>query len=461
MLGRLLVKSLLKQRSRTLLVLLSAATAATLISAFLSLALQLTEKVAAELRSFGANIVLSPRAEPLEVEIGGLKHVAAAEAAYLDAADLPKIKGIFWRHNIVSFAPFLSGAVEVEGRRVLLVGTWFQRPVDVPGGGSLLIRGGSQRRAVSEEALRKAAMTAPSEATTFRAGVRTLAPWWQVEGRWLGNEEDAVLVGRLLSQRLNVGPGGTLRLTAEGRSMSLPVRGIVATGGPEEEQLFVRLELAQAILGLPGKVEKVQVSALVSPDNALAGRAERIGPEKLPQEEYEKWYCTPYLSSIIHQLEEALPAAKGKAIRRVSEAEAGFLGKMRLTLLLIAGIALVVAALGVMATLMTAIYERREEFGLMKAIGANRSQVGLLLLLESGLTGLAGGALGYAAGLTFTRLLAASVFSAAPAAPPSLALQGLVLTLTLLLSAGVALLGALLPMRGAMRLDPVQTLRGE
>ena len=73
MLVRLVGKSLWRQKSRTLLVLLSVGTAAALVSAFLSIAFTITERMAQEMRSFGANILLVPKAEPLEVEIGGLK----------------------------------------------------------------------------------------------------------------------------------------------------------------------------------------------------------------------------------------------------------------------------------------------------------------------------------------------------------------------------------------------------
>src|SRR3970282_1967448 len=125
MLGCLLAKSLWRGKARTVLVVLSVATASTLVSAFLNIAFTITEEMAMELRSFGANILLVPKTEPLEIEIGGMKYVSPEEAAYLGESDLPKLKTIFWRHNIVAFTPFLSRVVEVEGRRDLFVGTWF------------------------------------------------------------------------------------------------------------------------------------------------------------------------------------------------------------------------------------------------------------------------------------------------------------------------------------------------
>ncbi|MBI2989352.1 MAG: ABC transporter permease [Deltaproteobacteria bacterium] len=447
MLGRLLWKSLWRQKSRTLLTLLSVGSAATLISAFLSIAFTITEQMARELRSFGANMLLVPKAEPLEVEIGGLKYVAPEAAAYLEEADLAKIKTIFWRHNIVSFAPFLSRVVQVQGKPAPLVGTWFEREISIPEGRRFFtFARGSKREAAPEQG-------------TFRAGVKNLASWWQVEGSWLREGEDGVLLGSAIARRLKAGVGSLIRLSYEGRPALVPVKGIVRTGGVEEEQILADLKFTQELFGMPGKLDKVQVSALVTPDNGLAIRANRIGPTRLPPEEYETWYCTPYLGSILYQLEEVISNSKGKAIRQVSEAEGAFLAQMRFTFVLMTAVALLVACMAVLATMVAAIFERRQEIGLMKALGAERIQVALLFLLESAVGGLLGGLLGYGAGLTLGRFLLARSFSTAGAGL-TLSIPWLILPSTLFLSVGVALLGALFPVREATRLDPVRTLRG-
>jgi putative ABC transport system permease protein len=446
MLGRLIVKSLWRERDRTALIVLSVATAAALISAFLNISFTVTEEMAKELRSFGANILLVPKGEPLEVEIGGLRFVSPEESAYLEEADLAKLKTIFWQHNVVAFAPFLSRMVEVDGERVLLVGTWFEKEIVVPEGKRFFAFASGARKEV-----------APGKGT-FRTGLKSLSRWWRIEGSWPSDEE-GVLIGSALARRLKLGIGMRVRVSYGGRSLLLPIRGIAQTGGTEEEKIFVDLGFAQTLFGIPGKVEKVQVSALVTPDNALALRANRIGPASLPPEEYETWYCTPYLSSIVYQIEEAIPNAKGKAIRRVSEAEATFLGKMRLTVVFTAAVALLVASLGVMATMVTAIFRRRQEIGLMKAMGAEEKQLRLLFLLEAAISGLVGGLVGYSGGLALTRLLSAGAFILA-GSYLSVAFQAIIFLVTLVVGVGVALVGSFFPVREAARLEPVRTLRG-
>lgn len=447
MLTRLLAKSLWEQKSSSALVLLSVASAAALFSAFLNLAFHITEEMAKEFRAFGANILLVPRSEPLEIGIGGLRYVMAEESAYLEEADLPRLKAVFWRHNIVAFAPFLSRVVEIEGKRALLVGTWFDREIVIPESKGLFTFSSGARRQIEPGV------------KSFRTGLRSLSRWWRVDGRWPGEDERGVLIGVRLAGELGITADRVVKLSHESRSVLLPVLGIVQTGGVEDEQLFVRLELAQTLFGLPGKVESVKVSALVTPDNALALRAARVGPAHLPPQEYETWYCTPYLSSIIYQLEEAMPSAKGKAIRRVSEAEGAFLVKTRLTFGLMVAVALLAGSLGVMATMVTAIFERRREIGLMKALGADRRQVGLIFLLQAGVGGLGGGALGYLGGVGLARYLAARAFLTA-GFDPSVSSQGIILATTLILAVGMALLGSFLPVRQAMRLEPIRGLRG-
>ncbi len=441
MLPRLLWKSVRGRKSRIVLASAAVAVAAALASALLNVALDINEKVAKELRAFGANIVVVPKQDALEVEIGGLRYTAAARTAYLPESDLPKLKTIFWGYNIVGFAPFLSAPVEVGETRVPLVGTWFDREVSLPQGPrKFSFSSGSVREVKSEE-------------TRFRTGVKAIAPWWRVEGRWPEDLAEEAMIGSALARRLAVVPGDRVSLRADRTTREFRVAGIVQTGGPEEDQILVDLAAAQAFLRLPGKVDRVQVSALVKPDDALALRGKR-NPQGLPPEEYERWYCSPYIDAILYQIEEALPGAQAKAVRQVAEAEGAFLGRLTLTMILVTAVAMAAAGLGVMATMTTTVLERRGEIGLMKAIGAERAQIARQFLLEAALCGLLGGTIGAGAGLGLGRLIGTQVFQA-PIAPNPVTIP-FVLGIAVL----VALLGAALPTRRAARLDPVVTLRG-
>jgi putative ABC transport system permease protein len=81
-------------------------------------------------------------------------------------------------------------------------------------------------------------------------------------------------------------------------------------------------------------------------------------------------------------------------------------GTVSLTLQLIAIVAILAAAFGIINTMMTAIYERRREIGILQAIGAKQTTIFNIFLLESGLYGLLGGLIGLGMGLLFSSVAA-------------------------------------------------------
>src|SRR5215471_12531780 len=77
-------------------------------TAALSVALDVGDRLAKEFRSLGANLVVTPKADSLPLEIGGVDYRPVNAGAYLPEADLPKLKTIFWHNNIMGFAPILE-----------------------------------------------------------------------------------------------------------------------------------------------------------------------------------------------------------------------------------------------------------------------------------------------------------------------------------------------------------------
>src|SRR5205809_508158 len=77
-------------------------------AAALSVSLDVGYRLAKEFRSLRANLEVTPQAESLPLEIGGVDLRPVNAGAYLPEADLPKLKTIFWHNNIVAFAPVLE-----------------------------------------------------------------------------------------------------------------------------------------------------------------------------------------------------------------------------------------------------------------------------------------------------------------------------------------------------------------
>jgi putative ABC transport system permease protein len=127
-------------------------------------------------------------------------------------------------------------------------------------------------------------------------------------------------------------------------------------------------------------------------------------------------------------------------------------------------IALAVASLGIINTLIMAIYERTREIGVMKAVGASKGTIRLLFTFEAGNIGFWGGIVGvvlawsvgqiinFVSHLTFLQDYKSFNISAFP--------LWLVL-LVVALSTGIALVAGLLPANRAAKLDPIEALRYE
>ena len=268
---RLVRQSLARSPRRKLMTIAAVALASSISTAMLAVLLDIGDRVNRELRSFGANLLVSPKAAGLAVEIGGVDYRPVADATFIPEDQVPRLKATFWQNNITAFTPFLSAQAR-HGSSLVLQGTWFRRNY-----------------------------TPPGAKETLSTGVRDLNPTWQVEGQWIHDSTAdptarEVLVGSALARRLGVQPGARLNFLGE----DFLVRGLLLTGGDEENQLFTRLETVQQLTGRPGQVARIQVGALTKPEDAFA-RKDRA---KMTPEEYDRWYCTPYISSIAHPIQE-------------------------------------------------------------------------------------------------------------------------------------------------------------
>jgi putative ABC transport system permease protein len=123
-------------------------------------------------------------------------------------------------------------------------------------------------------------------------------------------------------------------------------------------------------------------------------------------------------------------------------------------LLLLALAALASATLGLVSTTTATVIERGVEIGLLRSLGATSRQLAMLLLGETALISLAGGALGWLLGGRAAALVRGQTFGTGGALEP------LLLPLSLALALGVAFFGTLGPLRMALRVDPATVLRG-
>jgi lipoprotein-releasing system permease protein len=255
---------------------------------------------------------------------------------------------------------------------------------------------------------------------------------YMVRGRFDVQGTDT-LIGTDLASDLGVGLGDKLRvLTATGRSETLHITGLFDMGNRDLNRrwLFVPLKLAQSLLDIPGGVSQLDltVADLFGADTVADGLRARTGLT------VDSWMQTN--SGLLTAL----------ANQTVSNN-------------LIRSFVVIIVALGISSVLVVSVVQKQREIGILRAMGAGRRRIMAVFLLQGGLVGLLGSALG--SGLALTLL---QVFSHIFKSPDGSALFAAELDPHLVVMAsvvafGVGLAAAALPARRAARMDPVQAIR--
>jgi len=243
----------------------------------------------------------------------------------------------------------------------------------------------------------------------------------------------AVLLPRGLANRLGVGPGD--RITLSARAVFDPPR----AGSSWERVVVMDVAFAQEMLGKVGRLDRIELAPRRGVDaDALA---ERLRPLVPPE------------------VEVARPSARRAAIEQM-------LASLRFNLTALSGIALLVGAVLVGTTLATSVVQRRFTLALARSLGASRAQLAGAILTEALAIGLAGGVLGAFAGQLGARLAVGSVRATVAAVVRGVPASAVTLDPGLLAGAVVlavttALAAATLPLVEVLRTPPVQGLAGE
>jgi putative ABC transport system permease protein len=346
----------------------------------LNLQFDIERKLTQEFRTLGANLVISPARDGQTIGSGADSAAVMAEGAVLK--QLEKLR----TQEVVAAAPYLYIVAQVKTKPVVVAGTWLDE--------------------------------SPK-----------LAPTWKIEGNRVASREDVTscLVGRNVARQLQLAPGSEIEPNYLGQTVRLTVSGIVDSGGAEDNQIFANLPVAQALAGLPGQIELVELS-VNGTSKTVAVYAQRLAT--------------------------ALPDAEVRPIRQVTEAEGELLNRIRLLIFSMVLLILVLTGLCVLATMAALAMERREDVGLMKALGGSISRIVGLFLAEVGVLGAIGGLAGCIAGVALSHWMGQRVFGTAISA------RWEIFPLTVALMVGAALAGAL-PLRRLGDVKPAVILRGE
>ncbi|MBQ9685637.1 MAG: ABC transporter permease [Oscillospiraceae bacterium] len=425
---RMIRGALTRQRGKMLMIALTIALGASLATAMLNVMLDVGDKVNQELKTYGANITVVPKAASVLNNLYEVEGGETTEGAYLREDELGNIKTIFWAFNIVDFSPFIDTEVSLPGGgTATMVGTWFNHYLSLPTG------------------------------ETLYTGVQNLRTWWDIEeGQWLdevADGADTCMVGAALAKANGIHAGDVIRVNGRYADANLRVVGVYDSGDDADEQIYAPMEIVQELSNTDGYLTSIEVSAITTPDNELAIKAAK-DPKSLSVSQYETWYCTAYVSSICYQIQEVITDSVASPVRKVADSEGAILEKTELLMVLITILALVGSGLGISNLVTASVMERSNEIGLLKAIGAPDRSITAVVLTEIVLTGIAGAVVGYFVGFGFAQIIGHSVFGS------SIEMKAMVIPLVGVLVVVVTLLGSIPAVRTLLRLDPTVVLHG-
>jgi len=409
---RILRKSFEQRKGKVIIAIIAIVMGASIPSAMLTVSLDINEKIGTEFRKFGANLLVVPKSDTIDVGIGDISLSSVTDQRYINETDIYKIKTINWSRNVLGYAPFLYQIIEAKAKgqeqQVVLAGTWFEKNTTLEGG------------------------------ETFTTGVRKINSWWwRIEGDWIqdldtvSGENLPCMIGKTVADKLGLKLGDNFEVNYKTnlveKSVALKVSGIITTGGTEDNHVLVSLPVAQNLTNRENKVHTIQVSALC------------IG-------------CP--IETIAEEIETKITYIEAKTILQMTNAEMSVLTKIETMMILVTIIALLATMIGVSTTLTTSVLERRTEIGLMKSIGAENKKIFALFMSESGVIGVLGGVWGFIIGILGAQVVGILVFNSLVTP------QMLVLPISVVLSVFVSLVASILPVKRAIKIEPVIVLRG-
>lgn len=172
------------------------------------------------------------------------------------------------------------------------------------------------------------------------------------------------------------------------------------------------------------------------------------------QTAYDPMSLTPAVRREIQILDPSAPVSEVRRMEQVLEASAGSRRFSTVLLSIFAGLALVLAVIGIYGVMSWSVAQRTQEIGIRMAVGASAGSVFGLIMGRGLKLGAIGLAIGLAATFTSTRVLSTLLFEIGPNDP-------LILSGISLLMIGATLAACYFPARRASRVDPIRTLRAE
>jgi putative ABC transport system permease protein len=248
---------------------------------------------------------------------------------------------------------------------------------------------------------------------------------WRLDGNWPGKDGE-IIAGVNLKEVLKIDKGEMVSLQQGKKTLEFIVSGFVERGGPEDNAFIVSIPQAWKLMGIDGKLSAILVRGT---SGELAG-----------------------ITAAINNVSTGI---RVKTLRQVAIAEESLLKKIQLLMILVTAVVLFAAIVSIMSTMGANVLERREEIGLMKAIGATRNNIRSFYFIEAVLIGFGGGIAGFILGYLFTQAVSWGAFHSFISVPYYLVIVSIASGMI------ISLMASHFPVGDALKYNPAVILREE
>ncbi len=346
---QIVLKDVLRRKKRILYAALGVVIGTMTVIAILTITLAGETRIYDQLEKYGPNLTVIPAISSIDMQLGDLSlGTLTVGENYISESNLPLIRGIADGEIRQALGIEDNGNIATIAPK-LYVNTEL-------GGVSVVVVGIN-----------------PEEENKIKT-------WWRIrEGEYLQNADHA-LVGVVAAELLGINIGDRIALNGH----YVTVCGILAESGSNDDyQVFVPLQTVQQAFRKEGLISSIDIRALCS--------------------------ACP-VETIADSINSQLTGIRAVAVKQVAAAEMGMMARVNRFMLALAGISLAVGLFGVVNTMMASVNERIKDIGIMRAVGASRSQIIKIFVYEAVIVGILGGIFGYVAGTLLAYLVGPLIF---------------------------------------------------
>lgn len=388
--------NLKRRRVKTMFLTIGLVVGVATVVALMSIITAMRLELGNELDRFGPNIVITPRFQGQELSYGGAQVTNVAfDVRPLTESDLDRIRSIPDRESINLISPKLVGAVTLDDRQALLVG----------------VENRNEFTMKPWFALQALSGTDPGEEMTDLA--------------LLELPDDGLILGAEVAKTYAAKVGDAMSVNGEGFS----VTGILeATGAEEDGLVYANLAVVQSLLGREGTYSMIEVAGFCN-------------------------FCP--IEDMASQMTIVLPNGRVTALRQAALVREETINRFATFGYIFSIVALLVAILFVVTTMLSSVNERTHEIGIFRAIGFRRFHIIQLIVLEAFIVSLFAGVIGFITGNGIAKVAGPFLAQLEVTVPWS---ADLILP-AISLSVVLAVLSSLYPALKAASLDPMEALR--